>query len=369
MRTGVAGVDPARREPAFAASPAGRGQGATIAPDVQRARRGWGVIGCAIAERLSRERRHRVLLLERDTLGSHASGAAAGLLAPYGDGDVLDELAGRSLALFPEIVERVERSGIAVEYREQEGITPALTAEEERRLRRGPGRWLDAAQALAEEPGLSPDVRGAAVLHEAQVTPIRLVRALAHTAAAQGAEIREGSPVGGIGVRNGRALGAQTADGLERADVVVLAAGPWTPALASPLGLSLDVRPSRGQLVMLRPPAAVLRRLLTWRAHYLVPKPDGTIVAGSTNEDVGFDDRPTAEGIAGLLGFATRAVPALRSAAVERVWAALRPMTSDGRPIVEAAPGLPNLVVATGHGANGILLAPLTAQLVAERLP
>jgi glycine oxidase len=329
---------------------------------------GGGVIGCAIAERLSRERRHRVLLLERETLGAHASGAAAGLLAPYGDGGGLSELASRSLSLFPEVVERVERSGIGVEYREQEGIAPALTAEEERRLRRGPGRWLDAPRALEEEPGLSPDVRGAAVLQEAQVTPIRLVRALAHTAAAQGAEIREGSPVTAVRVRDGAALGVQTSDGLERADVVVLAAGPWTPALAGPAGVAVDVRPSRGQLVMLRPRAPVLRRLLSWRAHYLVPKPDGTVVAGSTNEDVGFDDRPTAEGIAGLLGFATRAVPVLRGAAVERVWAALRPMTPDGRPIVEQSSRLPNLVVATGHGANGILLAPLTAELVAERL-
>ena len=335
---------------------------------------GGGVIGCAAAERLSRERRHRVLLLERDTLGSHASGAAAGLLGPYGDaGDSLLDPAGRSLALFPELVARVERSGIAVEYREQDGLVPALTAGEERQLRHGPGRWLDAREALAREPGLAPDVRGAALLGEAQVTPVRLVRALARTAAAQGAEVREGVPVGAIAVGAGGISGVQTPDGPVPADVVVLAAGPWSAALAAPLGLALDVRPSRGQLVMLRPSAAPLRHLLTWRTRYLVPKPDGTVVAGSTHEDVGFDDRPTAAGVAELLDFAVRAVPALAAAAVERVWAALRPATSTGRPVVEAAPGLPGLVVATGHGANGILLAPLTAELVAtlvaERLP
>jgi len=109
--------------------------------------------------------------------------------------------------------------------------------------------------------------------------------------------------------------------------------------------------------------------MLTWRSSYLVPKPDGTVVAGSTEEDVGFDDRTTAEGVAGLLEFAIRAVPALGTAAVERSSAALRPMTSDGRPVIGPPPDLPNLVVATGHGANGILLAPLTASLVAEHLP
>jgi len=331
---------------------------------------GGGVIGCAVAEWLSRERRHQVLLLERDTLGAHASGAAAGLLAPYGAfGSSISDMGARSLAMFPELVDRVERSGISVEFREQETITPALTAQEERLLRRGAGRWLDAGAARAEEPGISPHVRGAAVFPEAQVTPVRLVGALARTAAAQGAEIREGAPVGGIAIGPDEVQGVQTAGVRLRADAVVLAAGPWSPELASPLGVALDVRPSRGQLVMLRPSTTVLGRMLTWDHRYLVPKPDGTVVAGSTEEDVGFDDRPTAEGIAGLLEFAVHAVPGLRSAMVERVWAALRPTTPDGRPLIEPAAGLPNLVVATGHGANGILLAPLTARLVAERLP
>ncbi|HKF16963.1 MAG TPA: glycine oxidase ThiO [Candidatus Dormibacteraeota bacterium] len=330
---------------------------------------GGGIIGCAVAERLTRERHHQVLLFERETLGSHASGSAAGLLTPYGEVDAtVFDLAARSLALFPEVVERAQRSGIDVEYRSQEVITPALTAEEERRLHRGAGRWLDVREARAEEPGLSHRVRGAAVFPAAQVTPIRLVRALASTAAMQGAEIREGAPVGALSVRGGCVQGVQTADGHVKADVVVLAAGPWSPTLASPLGVALDVRPSRGQLAVLRPLGSVLRRMLTWRSSYLVPKPDGTVVAGSTEEDVGFDDRTTVEGVAGLLEFAIRAVPALGAGAVERVSAALRPMTSDGRPVIGRSSELPNLVMATGHGANGILLAPLTADLVAEHI-
>src|SRR5262249_5998400 len=215
---------------------------------------GGGIIGCAIAERLTRERRHEVLLLEREMLGSHASGSAAGLLTPYGEVDAtVFDLAARSLAMFPEVIERAQRSGIDVEYRPQEVITPALTAEEERRLHRGAGRWLDLTQARAAEPWLRPRRRGSAVVPAAQVPPLRLVRALAHTAAIQGAEIREGAPVGAVSVRGGCVQGVQTADGHVKADVVVLAAGPWSPMLASPLGIALDVRPSRGQLVVLRP--------------------------------------------------------------------------------------------------------------------
>jgi glycine oxidase len=330
---------------------------------------GGGVIGCAVAERLSRDGRHQVLLLERDTLGAHASGAAAGLLSPHSESAEIG-LSSRSLAMFPELVERVERCGITVEYHEHEGFTPALTVDEERRLRAGPGRWLDARAALEAEPGLSARVRGVAVLREAQITPIRLVRALARTAAAQGVEIREGAPVGALTIRSGQLHGVQTAEGQVRADVVVLAAGPWSPALASPSGVALDVRPNRGQLVMLRPRGgAALGHVLTWRGSYLVPKPDGTIVAGSTEEDAGFDDRPTVEGVSSLLQFACRAVPALGQAAVERVWAALRPATPDGQPVVGPVPDLPNLIAATGHNRTGILLAPVTAELVSDALP
>jgi glycine oxidase len=330
---------------------------------------GGGVIGCAVAERLSRERRHSVLLLERDRLGAHASSAAAGILSPHGEADMAGfDLAQRSFSLFPEIVDRVERSGISVEFRAQESVVPALTEEEERQLQRATGRWLDATETLTAEPALNPRVRGAGFFAEAQVTPERFVRALAATAAVQGAEIREGAPVGAITVHHGAAQGVSAPDGLIKADAVVLAAGPWSPALATPVGVAVDVRPNRGQLVMLRPRPGVLSRMLLWRGCYLVTKPDGSLVAGSTEEDAGFDARPTVEGVTRLLEFSVRAVPELATAVVERTWAALRPATADGRPIIGPVAQLPNLIVATGHNRNGILLAPVTAELVADSL-
>lgn len=329
---------------------------------------GGGVIGCAIAERLARDR-HRVLVLERDHVAAHASGAAAGLLAPAEVGSGPEAADGhRSLALFEDLVPRVERTGISVEFRRGESIRPALSASEEQRLRRGGGRWVDAAEARRLEPGLQERVRGAVIAEEAQITPPRFVEALARAAVAAGAEIREGTPVGQILVRGGRVHGVAGADGTVEADSVVLAAGPWSPSLASPLGIALDIRPSRGQLVTLRPRTAALRRMLSWQSSYLVPKPDGTIIAGSTEEEAGFDARPTASGVGLLLSFAQTAVPELAGAVVERVWAALRPRTPDGRAVVGAIPEVPGLVVAGGHNRNGILLAPLTAERVAELL-
>src|SRR5437588_712863 len=166
-----------------------------------------------------------------------------------------------------------------------------------RRGRRHRVRHRREAQPRARPAPRAPAREGPAVVRpEAQVAPARLVEALARTAAAQGAELREGAPVSRLVVRAGRLRGVQGPDGTIAGDVVVVAAGPWSATLTSPVGVVLDVRPSRGQLVTLRPRGTALTRMLTWRGCYLVPKPDGTVMAGSTEEEVGFDARPTADG-------------------------------------------------------------------------
>jgi len=290
---------------------------------------GGGVIGCAIAERLSRDG-HQVTLLERDQLGSKASGAAAGELSPSarpGDSE--------SLAMFPELVARIEKdSAMNVEYHVQQGLQPAFTEDEAALLRQGAGRWLDAAECRRLEPALSHDVLGAVLMEHAHLTPPRFVRALARAAAVHGAEIREGAPAAGFDIERGEARAVGTPTGPLRADWFVIAAGPWTREVASAAGLDVDVRPQRGQLAALDPGSVVLRRSVFWSGGYLVPKGDGTIIAGGTEEDSGFDARPTVEGIASLLEFARRLAPALASATIERTWAGLRPVTSDGSPIV-----------------------------------
>jgi glycine oxidase len=322
---------------------------------------GGGVIGCACAELLSRER-HQVTLLERDQVGAHASGAAAGLLAPYSefpDTDVGD----RSSSLFPELVARIESaSGVEVEYRPGESL--AVAFEEEERL--GGGRWMDAAACRNLEPGLNHDLLGATLFRQAQITPPRFVQALARTASAQGASVRPGTPATGFELSAGEVRGVRAGSELIASDFVVLAAGPWTPEVASRAGIDVGVLPRRGQLVALRPADKVLRRIVTWGHFYLVPKPDGTVVLGSTEEEAGFDARPTAAGISVLLEVAQHLVPALARATVERVWAALRPATEDGLPVVGPSNRHANVILATGHNRNGILLAPHTAVTVAE---
>lgn len=323
---------------------------------------GGGVIGCAVAERLSRDG-HRVTLLERDQLAARASGAAAGELSP--SSLATDH---QALAMFPELVARVEKdSGMSVEYHVQQGLRPAFTDEEAAAIRGHEGRWLDAAECRALEPALAHDAIGAVLIDHAHLTPPRFVRALARSANAHGAEIYEGRPAIGVTVEGGEVRGVRTPDGEVASDVVVIAAGPWTREVASYAGVAVDVRPQRGQLAALDPGTLMLRRSVFWSNGYLVPKGDGTIIAGGTEEDAGFDDRPTLDGIASLLSLARRLVPALAHSSLQRVWAGLRPVTGDGTPIVKVS-DVPGLVIATGHHRKGILLAPLAAERVAELL-
>ncbi|HKC18950.1 MAG TPA: FAD-dependent oxidoreductase [Candidatus Dormibacteraeota bacterium] len=321
---------------------------------------GGGVIGCAVAELLSRHG-HELTLLERDQLGSHASGAAAGELSPSarpGDHE--------SLAMFPELVARIEQdSAMSVEYRVQQGLGPAFREEEAKLRKTEPGRWLDAAELRALEPSLSAEAVGAMLIEHAHLTPPRFVRALGRAAVKHGAEICEGTPAIGFQIEHGQATAVQTTAGAIAADWIVIAAGPWSREVGSSAHLDLDVRPQRGQLAALDAGETILRRSIFWSGGYLVPKGDGTIIAGGTEEDAGFDERPTVDGISTLLALAIRLVPTLNDATLLRVWAGLRPVTSSGDPIVSTT-SLRNVVVATGHHRKGILLAPLAAKQVAE---
>ncbi len=330
---------------------------------------GGGVIGCAIAERLTLER-HHVTLVERDQLGCRASGAAAGDLSPHNEetGGV-PEAAARSLEMFPELVARIEKdSRMKVDYHLQDALELAFDEKEAAKLKASGASWLDARACRDAEPSLTHDVLGAVARQEAYITPPRFVRALARAAAARGAEIREGTPAVGFAVANGEVQRVIATDGAIDADWFVIAAGPWSKEVAMRAGVDVEVRPQRGQLALLNPGSVALARTIFWSSGYLVPKPDGTVVVGSTEEESGFDDRPTVAGIAPLLDFARRLVPAFGAATVERIWAGLRPVTPDGEAFVGAAPGVANLLVATGHHRQGILLAPVAAATVAAAI-
>lgn len=342
---------------------------------------GGGVIGCALAYELA-GRGLGVTVLERDALGAHASTVAAGMLAPLSESarpGPLSDLGMRSLARYQSLAPALkDETGVDVELLPSGTLRVALGEVEEIELRRAERwqneqgksagmsvEWLDAATAREHEPAFAPGIVGALWSSgEQQVNPKRLMAALAQAAARRGAHFLEGTPALGFMVANGRVCGLRTSSGNIDAGTVVLAAGPWSGGLGDDLGLSFPVTPKRGQLLHLRAIPQPLRHMLNARHRYLVPRADGTIIVGATEEERGYDRRPSAAGIAYLLGILPHLAPAVAVAEFCGVEVGLRPWSADGLPLLGAVPTRPGLVVATGHGRNGILLAPITAQLL-----
>jgi len=341
---------------------------------------GAGIIGCAIAYELS-HRGLRCLLLDSRRLGMAATNAAAGVLAPLAEfqrSGALVRLGLESLRLYPRWVERLREDApdIDVEFVRNGVLRVAFDEAELAELRLGL-RYrdelgvelleLDAAALREAEPRLSERIVGGLLCpEEGQVSNQLFTLALSRAAKKRGARVVEGAPVLGFTTAGGRVAGVRTPRGEFACDHLVLAAGPWTRALAAKLGVDVPTRPFRGQML-------AFGRMLTpihqpvWGARgYVLPRANGLVFAGSTVEDVGFRIRTTKAGLARVRRAAFEIVPQLRHAREHFSWAGLRPGSPDGLPMMGTLPGWENVTVATGHFRNGILLAPVTAQLVAE---
>jgi glycine oxidase len=339
---------------------------------------GGGPIGLACAWR-ARQRGLRVVVLERDRVGAGAAGVAAGRLAPTTEADFGEDALLRlnldSLRAYPGFVaELEEETGREVGLLECGTLSVALDRDGAEELQRTESLYerygLEAqrllpSEARALEPGLAPRLAaGLYVPGELAVDPRRLVAALAAAVdVVEGAEVTEAILAGD------RIVGVRARERDFHADRVVVACGawgaPWLPEGARPA-----VRPVKGEVVMLRGPVDVLRRnLCTVGAQhvYLVPRGDGRIVVGATQLERGFDSTVTAGGVLELLREAYRVLPEVAELELLETRASFRPGTPDNRPLI--GPGaLDGLVLATGHYRNGILLTPLTAELVAGHL-
>lgn len=341
---------------------------------------GGGIVGMASAARLA-EHGHLVQLLERERPGQRASWVAAGLLTPSSPWKYpapLIDLARRSEALYLEFVRELrEHTGLDAEYENAGMIYPAgvgasaeqLETATRRRLELGFGveRW-ERARLDAEVPGLGPEIVGAAWQpHGARVRPPRLMAALRRRLEQLEVSVASECEVVALVERGGRVVGARLANGQQlEADAVVLAAGAWSSPLAASVGVRIDVRPVRGQILLLRGRPGALRPTINDGDAYLVPRADGRILVGSTMEDAGYDAVNTEEALVALRRQAARLFPECARMQEQTSWAGLRPGTPDRLPYLGSVPGLPGLVLATGHFRNGILLAPITARLVAE---
>ncbi len=334
---------------------------------------GAGIIGAAIARELTR-RGLRIAIVEGRGVASGATQAAAGVLAPYieaPDRGPLHQLTVRSLQMYDAfIADLASDTGQTIEYRRCGSIEVADSAEGAARLEAVAAiaasegvesRWLDARETEALQPGLV--ARRGALLVDAHgyVAAAALTHTLIDAATTGGAAIvRE--RVTSI-VAQAAGVDVHTTGQTLSAGAAVVAAGSWSEPLTAD---APPVRPIRGQLLRLAWTGEPLTRIIWADRCYMVPWISGTVLVGATVEDVGFDERTTADGVRRLIEAATDLLPATAQASFLEARAGLRPATPDGVPIIGRSRETPAIVYATGHYRNGILLAPLTAALVAD---
>jgi glycine oxidase len=337
---------------------------------------GGGVIGCSLALRLA-QAGLQVAVYERGRIGGEASRAAAGMLSPQAEasepGPFFD-LAFHSRALYRDFAAQLtELSGIDIEYKDEGTLAVALVGEKTDGMD-GWASWqtdanlqlehLPAATLRHLEPALTESAsRAIYIPGDHQVENRRLMDALDTAIRRAGVEVIEGKAVDSIIVEQGKAI-AIISDGIRTdAGVIIVAAGSWSGGLLAPLGLNAQTIPARGQMIALRG-AVHLHHVVHANHCYVVPRNDGRILIGATVEYVGFQKAVTAGGIGALLKAAIAVVPSLAGCEIIETWAGLRPDTADHLPVLGPS-GIERLILATGHFRNGILLAPITAQLLA----
>ena len=342
---------------------------------------GAGLIGLAIACDLS-ERGAIVRVFDRGEPGRAASWAAAGMLAPFSErieDEALLALCARSLAEYPSFVERAtSTSGVDSHLRLNGIVHVAFALQEMERLaehmrellQRGVRcRMLDRAQTLACEPWLGSHVLGSLILEdEGAVDNRRLGRALVAACEARGVTIVRDVTDLALECDSRRVLGVRSHLGFAAATSVVNAAGAWAGELAGvPAGARAPVFPVKGQMIALAVPRGLIQHTTWVPGAYLVPRDDGRLLIGATVEPGILDERITSHAVRGLLDAALRAAPALGAFTLTESWAGFRPATPDGRPLIGAT-RIEGYWLATGHFRNGILLAPVTAGLIADHI-
>lgn len=338
---------------------------------------GGGVIGGSIAYHLAKAGQ-RVTVLEKNRVGREASAAAAGMLGAQVENatpGAMYRLCLESRRRFPQLAATLlEETGIDIELNTNGMLRVAADAEEQKQLQERAVWQQQYGQTVKElsyetlrqkEKLVHPDILGGYALpDDGQVSAIKLTQAYFEGAARLGADIREYHTVHRL-QKNPHALNyVETDSGTFEGRYFILAAGCWSPSLATSLGIDIPVKPLKGELFSVRSRPPLIRHTLYMNGCYIVPKRDGTLYVGATQKDVGFDQKVTLGGIRELLDRGTRLLPAIEEHELAATWTGLRPYSEDGLPFIGRVPRYPNLILATGHFRNGILLSPITGEWV-----
>lgn len=380
---------------------------------------GGGVIGLSIARALALRGVRKVTVIERGEFGKEASWAAGGILAPQVEADRADqffELASASRDLYPAFARALQdETGIDVQFEQTGTLYVGFNEDDEQEMRRRFDwqtraglrvEWLSGEDARRLEPDLSPHVRCALRFPDDwQVENRRLISALILANQKLGVELIANCESRLVRIENGHVSGIESGDSIslplsacgegvgerfalpatrpptpprsrggESARIsidtptVVISGGAWTPQIRTSATNSsaVQIEPVRGQMLCFQIDPMLARHVIYSSRGYLVPRRDGRLLAGSTSERVGFDKRVTDEGTASIKSMAFEIAPGLESAMVVDSWAGFRPHAPDDLPVLGPTADIDGLFYATGHYRNGILLAPITAEIIAE---
>jgi len=340
---------------------------------------GAGIIGSSIAWRLA-EKGYYVVLADAGKLGGEASSAAAGMLtvgAEFPAGDPLGAMALTSLALYPQFVSQLEAaSGVKIEYNRCGGLQLATTEEEWNELRQQatsqrangiPSRELTALELAEHIPG--PAVGGMFFDDDAVVAPRDLVRALRAACLRIGVEILEDTPVQELHT-SGEDVSVRLKDSTLTGTAAVLSSGAWSSSLGVFTPKVADLSrafPVRGHVVSFRAKPGILRPILRHGSTYVLQRADGQILAGSTEEDCGFNRTPDMGLVQDIHRRAAQLLPALATMEPDDHWIGFRPATESRLPEIHQMGSAP-VWLAYGHYRNGILLAPATSQRITDEI-
>jgi glycine oxidase len=345
---------------------------------------GGGVIGLSIARELHHRGVRGITIVDRGPVGGESSWAAAGMLAPNIETETSGEFNRfgiESLQLYPKLAEALlDETGIDIELDRSGTLCLAFDEAEAAELKRKYDRQSAAGVRVDHLSGqavrrMEPSVSEAACAglfypDDWQVENRRLISALAKYAELNGIRVIENTEIAELLTEGTTLVGASTVDRdrLE-AGVTVLATGAWTSLIKiGDAVLPIAVTPIRGQMISFQTGERLLHHVVYSTGGYLVPRADGRILVGATVEDAGFEKAVTQEGLASLVLAALEILPSLASAQVVDRWSGLRPFAADSLPILGELPGYENILVATAHYRNGILLAPKTAEIMAEKI-
>jgi glycine oxidase len=339
---------------------------------------GGGVIGLTVARALAQRGVRDVLLIERSSLGAEASFAAGGMLAPQTEANGRNdffELACQSRDLYPIFAAALRgETGIDVELDTTGTLYLAFTEKDygeiELRYEWQSQAGLDVEKLTAAdvgklEPSVAETVLGALRFpKDIQVENRRLLNALVNSVDRLAVNISTETSVESIAVERGRLTGVQTSRGFVSSRVVIVAAGTWSSAIEH--AQTPKIEPVRGQMICFDAKPQLTTHVVFSPRGYLVPRQDGRLLAGSTSENAGFTKQVTAGGISSILANAHEISPSVSHLPIVDTWSGLRPRAADGLPVLGPCVEIDGLFYATGHYRNGILLAPVTGELIAE---